>query len=261
MAKWADYCVSKLSLNEYGYIDNVVLYDDHGEYLSSDAVQRSRPWMVQQVAQGKTFSSVKRNEHGTWNRIGDFEYDGSIFKWYTIPTNSVCRKTFLSFYHRDNEKDRIAFENLFGDLIVNKSVNDGDIDSENSDEYVKQLIQNGYLDDTTVLIALIGPKTKCRKHIDWEISGALNYKVGGTYAGLLGILLKDHPDFGSGKATYDLMPARLADNFKSKYAIIRDWTDDRSLMQSYIELAFENRIAKDKQRDNSRTQMTKNNCE
>lgn len=31
--------------------------------------------------------------------------------------------------------------------------------------------------------------------MDWEISGALNYKVGDHYAGLLGIVLPNHPDY------------------------------------------------------------------
>ena len=65
-----------------------------------------------------------------------------------------------------------------------------------SDDYVKQLIQKGYLYDTTVLVVLLGAKTKCRKHVDWEMSGALNRKVGDTYAGLLGLMLLTHPDYG-----------------------------------------------------------------
>src|SRR5699024_7885297 len=108
---------------------------------------------------------------------------------------------------------------------------------------------------------LIGPNTKHRKHIDWEISGALNPKVGDKCAGILGIKLPNHPDFKTGKSTYSLMPARLADNVKSKYAVIRDWTDDRVKMQEYIELAFEKRNTNYDNRDNSRLQMTKNTNE
>ena len=135
-----------------------------------------------------------------------------------------------------------------------------DIDGEN-DEYIKQLIQKGYLHDTTVLVVLIGNKTKCRKHVDWEISGALNFKVGDTYAGLLGLKLPSHPDFGTGQATYDLLPARFADNFKTGYAIIRDWTEDTVKIQSYIELAFDNRTCKSDKRTNSRTQMKDDTCQ
>jgi hypothetical protein len=167
----------------------------------------------------------------------------------------------VSYFHKDDQNSRAKFENLFGDLIVSKSVEKDDIDTDNSDEYIKQLIQKEYLSDTTVLVVLIGPKTKCRMHVDWEISGALNLKVGDKNAGLLGILLPTHPDYGTEKATYNLMPQRLADNFKSGYAIIRDWTDDRIKMQSYIEEAFANRTSKEDKRDNSRIQMDKDTCE
>ena len=146
-------------------------------------------------------------------------------------------------------------------MIVNKSVDTGDINTDNSEEYIKQLIQKEYLKDTTVLVVLVGNKTKCRKHVDWEISGALNYKVGNTYAGLLGLIVPSHPDYGTGQATYNLMPARLADNFKTGYAVVADWTEDRKQIQSYIELAFDYRTSKADKRDNARTQMQNNTCE
>lgn len=259
--KWADYCVSKLSLNDFGMIDKVTLYKDLGDNLDSEALEKNRSWMVQQVGMGKTFCSIKKNNQGSWNKIGNFSYDGSLFSWFKIPENLPRRKSFVSFYHKDDEGYRKKFENLFDDLLIDKSVNDGDIDSDTSDGYIKQLIQNDYLSDTTVLVVLIGPKTKCRKHIDWEVSGALNYKVGDSYSGLLGLKLPTHPDYGTGKATYNLLPARFADNFKSGYAIIRDWTEDRIKLQSYIELAFSNRSEKSDRRDNSRIQMQINTCE
>ena len=113
--------------------------------------------------------------------------------------NDTKRKSFVSYYHKDNQDDRTKFENLFGDLIVSKSVEDGDIDSDNSDGYIKQLIQKDFLADTTVLVVLIGQKTKCRMHVDWEISGALNLKIGDNNAGLLGIILPSHSDYGTKK--------------------------------------------------------------
>ncbi|HMU46123.1 MAG TPA: TIR domain-containing protein [Chitinophagaceae bacterium] len=258
--KWADYCVTKLSMED-GYIRNVRLFRDLGESLDSEELERDRNWMVHQVNNGMTFCSIKKNELGKWNTIGNFSYTDNLFRWYIVPQNITSRKTFVSYYHHDDEEYRNKFDNLFNDLVVSKSVDYNDIDSDNSDEYIKQLIQKDYLADTTVLVVLIGPKTKCRMHIDWEISGALNLKVGDNNAGLLGLLLPGHPDYGTTKATYELMPARLADNFKSGYAIVRDWTDDRIKMQKYIEEAFANRSSKKDKRDNSRIQMQKNTCE
>ncbi|WP_313516532.1 TIR domain-containing protein [Sphingobacterium sp.] len=258
--KWADYCISKLSLNENGFIDNIIYYNDLGKSLSH-SYEQNRGWMVREVLKGKTFCSIKKNKEGNWNKIGDFSYDGRIFSWQTVPKNIVQRKTFISYYHYEDQDYKEKFKNLFGDLITHKSVEDGDIDSDNSDGYIKQLIQKGYLADTTVLVVLIGVNTKHRKHIDWEISGALNYKVGDKYSGLLGLLLPNHPDFGTSKATYNLMPIRLADNFKSKYAVIRDWTDDRTKMQEYIELAFEKRNTHSDNIHNTLKQMTENTNE
>jgi hypothetical protein len=259
-----EYFVTRLSFREdVQLIRDVTVYEYDGKSLDNGATQ-NRQWMVNRITAGYQISVMTPNPDETdkWTRGDPFTYDGSYFNWpFNLPLNDTKRKTFVSYYHKDNQNDRRLFGNLFGDLIVSKSVDDGDIDSDNSDEYIKQLIQKDYLADTTVLVVLIGPKTKCRKHVDWEISGALNLKVGDGNSGLLGILLPSHPDYGTGNATYDLMPARLADNFKSGYAIIRDWTDDRVKMQSYIEEAFANRTAMAGKRTNSRIQMVKDNCE
>lgn len=254
--KWADYCVSKLSLTDSGMIDTVIVYNDLGECLSSES-EKTRTWMVQQVNIGKTFCSITLNRQGSWNRIGNFSYDGNLFTWFVVPQNLTRRKTFVSYYHHDDQDQKKAFCNIFGDLILNKSVEYGDIDSDNSDEYIGQLIKKEYLSDTTVLIVLIGSKTKCRKHVDWEIAGALNYKVGDTYAGLLGLILPGHPDYGTGMATYGLMPERLADNFKTGYAVVADWTENRINIQNFIELAFDRRSSASNRRDNTKIKMLK----
>ena len=177
-----------------------------------------------------------------WIRGNVFTYNNGLYTWgLVLPKNIKKRKVFVSYYHHDDQNYRDRFENLFGDLVLSKSVEDGDIDSDNSAGYIKQLIQKEYLSDTTVLIVLIGENTKCRKHVDWEISGALNYKIGDRYAGVLGLFLPSHPDYGSDKYTYALVPSRLCANIKSGYAIARDWTNDRATMQEYIEEAFAER--------------------
>ena len=259
--KWADYCVSKLTLNINGLIDTIIFFEDFGESLSSSSSEQNRNWMVQKVLSGKTFCSIKRNEKGTWNKIGDFSFEGSIFNWFIIPENITKRKVFISYYHAEDQLYKEKFKNLFGDLVIHKSVEDGDINADNSDEYIKQLIQKDYLADTTVLVVLIGPNTKHRKHIHWEISGGLNPKIGDKCAGILGLKLPSHPDYGTGEHTPSKLPVRLADNIKTGYAIIRDWTDNRIKMQEYIELVFEKRNTNYDDRVNSRLQMTENTNE
>jgi hypothetical protein len=166
-------------------------------------------------------------------------------------------KVFISFYHYDDQKYRNEFDKSFGHLFINKSVNDGDIDSDNSADYIKKLIQQDYISDASVLIVLIGPNTYKRKHVDWEISAALNKKVGG-YSGLLGILLPTFKLSSDNKYSYDDIPARLADNIKSKYAKNYTWNSvcqSESSIKNVIETAFNSRISDSEKIDNSRLQM------
>lgn len=258
-----EYFITKLSFREQGdFIQDVFAYEYDGQQLS-EGEDHQRQWMVNRRNEGSNISIMTPdpNKNESWIRGAILNYQDGLFSWaFKLPENITKRKTFVSFYHNDDQDHREKFECLFGDLIVSKSVEKGDIDSDKSDDYIKQLIQQGHLSDTTVLVVLIGPNTKCRMHVDWEIAGALNRKVGDKYAGLLGIKLPSHPDFGTGKHNYDLLPTRLSDNLKTGYAIIRDWTDDRVEMQSYIELAFTNRTEKEDKRVNSRIQMDKDTC-
>lgn len=258
--KWADYCISKISFVENSKtISEVLVHVDNGETIGNGEI-KDRNWLVQQVNNNKSFCCIVKNTEGRWENKCSFRFESNSFHWNaTLPKVLTKRKSFISYYHKDDENYRIKFEKMTDYLIINKSVKINDITGEN-DEYIKQLIQREYLKDTTVLIVLIGNKTKCRKHVDWEISGALNLKVGDTYAGLLGLILPNHSDYGTGKATYDLMPQRLADNFKTHYAIIKDWTEDPVKIQSYIELAFANRTKEASKRTNSRIQMKNDTC-
>lgn len=228
-----------------------------GSYL-----EMSRQDVISRMNKGYVFCSVLKKNGGNWKKGSYFMTDGNIINNIDtkLPFIQTKRKCFIIYYHKGDFSYKNTFLNLMNDLTVSKSVVEGDISSDLKDEYVKQLIQKDYLYDTTVLIVLIGPKTKCRKHVDWEISGALNRKVGDSYAGLLGLLLPEHDDYGSKKATYNKMPARLADNFKSGYAVIRDFTNDRKKLQEYIELAYKNRKVEFDNRVNSRIQMKNNSC-
>lgn len=256
MAKWEDYVVTKLSFNEEGNsIDKVIVHDDFEEHIGN-AMLKNRQWLIEQANKGKTFCCAER-KIGGWSRICPFTRKvGGGFMWNaTLPKELPQRKTFISYYHYEDQDYKEKFKNLFGDLITHKSVEDGDINPDNSDGYIKQLIQKGFLADTTVLVVLIGPNTKHRKHIDWEIYGALDPRIGDKCAGILGILLPSHPDFKKDTYHPSLIPSRLSDNLESGYAIIRDWTEDRVKMQEYIELAFNIRETNYDDRVNSRIQM------
>ena len=257
-----EYFITKLSFrDDEKLIRDFFAYEFDGTTLS-DGECRQRHWLVNRANEGAKISVLKRIDNGKWSRGCQFNYNNNLFSWpETLPKNITKRKTFVSFYHKDDQEYRERFDNLFGDLVMSKSVDDGDIDSDTSDEYIKQLIQKQYLSDTTVLVVLIGAKTKCRKHVDWEISGALNHKVGENYAGLLGLFLPTHPNFGADKYTTALIPQRLQANVKSGYAILGDWTDDRVKMQQYIEKAFANRNESAKIVNKAILQMQENACE
>lgn len=265
-----DYGIIKISFSN-NKIDSIYCGEINSQTNTiSDFKTHDRNWFRQKIRNGKTFCKLSKNKYGKYIILNDvIQYDGyrDIISLggqgaTKLPQNITKRKTFLSYYHKDDQLYKKYFENLFDDLIVNKSVQEGDIDSDNRDEYIKQLIQKQYLCDTTVLIVLLGNKTKHRKHVDWEISGALNYKVGSHYAGLLGIVLPTHLDYKKPinqrcKSNY---PKRFIENYESGYAVMIDWTEDGVYMQNAIEKTFRLRAETDKRR-NSIPQMQRNTGE
>lgn len=121
-------------------------------------------------------------------------------------------KVFVSFHHEDQcYKD--DFVNMMEDDIVDKSVEDGDIDDDNlSTETIRQKIRDEFIRDATVTVVLVGPCTWQRKHVDWEIGSSLRDTRRNPRCGLLGMLLPSHTNYGSKKYTPRLIPPRLADN-------------------------------------------------
>ncbi len=179
-----------------------------------------------------------------------------------LHNNTPRHKTFISYYHKDDQYYKNEFERRFGHVLLNKSVSDGEIDTDLSTNYIKRLIQKGYITDTSVLVVLIGPNTHCRKHVDWEISAALNKKVGG-YSGLIGILLPEFRLTVDGKYNYKDIPPRLADNVESGYATVYTWDwvcAGESRIKKAVEDAFQNRVNKSSLIDNSRVQFKNNRC-
>lgn len=174
--------------------------------------------------------------------------------------NSNKHKLFISYYHYDDQWYKDYFEQRFGHLFINKSVRSGDINTDISTEYIKRLIQSeDYLADASVVMVLCGPNTKYRKHVDWEISGALNNKVNGC-SGLMGILLPEFPRLSNGNYRYDDLPNRLTDNVKSGYASVYDWQwlcSDENNVVSAVNNAYDMKC-KTSLIFNSRLQMHRN---
>ena len=99
--------------------------------------------------------------------------------------NQSMHKVFISYHHDNDQWAKKALLNLNNnyDIFIDSSVDTGDIDESQSNEFIRQKIRDDYLKDSTVTILLVGKETKKRKHIDWEIyssmyDGKVNKKSG-----------------------------------------------------------------------------------
>lgn len=164
-------------------------------------------------------------------------------------------KLFISYYHNDDEYYRNKFEDLFGELFINKSVQLGDIDDDLSTNYIKRLIREEYISDTSVVVVLVGEHTYCRKHVDWEISAGLLKNTG-----LVGLILPTHKCYEKDRCSNEELPDRLFANLKTDYALLYDWTESKSLMKNIIEKAFENKYNMKDKKVNPKKQMKNNRC-
>lgn len=95
-------------------------------------------------------------------------------------------KTFLSYHHANEQdlKDGII-EAFGGASFIDKSVSDGDISSNVSENYIMRKIREDYLGDSTVTVVLIGTETANRPFINSEIQASL---WGANPAGLIGVI-------------------------------------------------------------------------
>jgi MTH538 TIR-like domain (DUF1863) len=169
------------------------------------------------------------------------------------------RKLFICYHHRD-EIYRARFDRLFNHLFINKSVCEGEIETDLSTLYIKRLIQGDYISDASVVVVLVGPRTYCRKHVDWEISAGLSRKVGGR-SGLFGLCLPNHTDYLRSSYTPEIIPPRLVDNLETGYAELYDWTDNASVITDYVDRAFSRKKRISDQADNTRLQYVNNRCD
>ena len=149
MGAVVEYLVSKLSFrDDCRRIDSIWVYPSDGSKLLDDGCSRTRQWLVNRYSEGCPVSVLTKNENGGWTRGNQFTYAEDRFSWgLALPANTEKHKAFVSYYHFDDQGYRELFEKSIGDLIISKSVSDGDIDSDNSDGYIKQLIQKDFLSD------------------------------------------------------------------------------------------------------------------
>ncbi len=180
-------------------------------------------------------------------------------------------KVFVSFHH-DDEVYRKKFDELFGEHFISVSVDPGDIDPNNDAEYIKHLIQQENIIQSSVVFALYGAETHKRKHVDWEISAALSEKVGG-HKGLVIMLLPTFPQppyDANGqynpKLIYRYLHPRVAANLERGYADLYYWPGlfinypgvSSVTIPTIIEKAFAKRDSHSDLIDNSHPQYKQN---
>ena len=151
-------------------------------------------------------------------------------------------RTFVSYHHKNDQgyKDRLVKE-MAAD-IVDRSVEDGDIDDGLRTEAIWDKIRNEHIEDATAVLVLIGRDTWSRKFVDWEIGSALHKSKNNSRCEVLGIVLPDHPDYGKSRLNPNLLPQRLAANIEgdNPYVRLYDWPGDGflSVVRDWVHTAF-----------------------
>ena len=154
-------------------------------------------------------------------------------------------RVFVSYHHENDQqyKNRLV-EEMAAD-IVDRSVEDGDIDERLKTEAIWEKIRDEHLADASVVLVLIGRHTWSRKFVDWEVGSALNQSKNSSRCGVLGMVLPDHPDYGTGRRDPNLLPQRLAANIEGDdpYVRLYDWPGDGSLsvVRDWVHTAFQRR--------------------
>ena len=159
-----------------------------------------------------------------------------------VMVTTTRHKVFVSFHNKDEEYKK-HFCRMLGPDIVDKSVEDGDIDTDLKTDTIRQKIRDAFIADASVTVVLVGQCTWQRKHVDWEIGSSLRDTKNNSRCGLLGILLPNHYDYGKKTYRSTLIPPRLADNCdgKNAFGAIYDWPDPWSTnsVRQWIHSVFE----------------------
>lgn len=139
---------------------------------------------------------------------------------------------FLS-YDGAEEYWRVRFDDVFGRAFACNMVRPAQIQAETGQSYIDDLAAKGFLTPETVMVVLLGPKTYSSRKVDWEIAAALN-KIGSRPAGLVAMRLPNHQDHGKSSVNPSRIPSRIADNLKSGYIKLYDWTESQRELENRL---------------------------
>lgn len=84
-------------------------------------------------------------------------------------------KTFISYHHRLDQdlKDEITTIGVDGGEFIDKSVMEGDINTTLPEENIMRKIRENFIQDSTVVLVIVGEETAIRPYINSEIQAAL----------------------------------------------------------------------------------------
>lgn len=151
---------------------------------------------------------------------------------------------------------RTRFSDLFGEQFPMHSVGATAFDYDGCEDFKSRLVSAGYLDQETVVVVLVGPKTYARRQVDWEIAAALEL-LESRHPGLLAIRLPTHPDHGKQTVNPRRVPQRLVDNLKSGYVRLHDWTESARDLEVRLHEALQNARYNAYMIDNRRSPMAR----
>jgi hypothetical protein len=105
-------------------------------------------------------------------------------------------KVFISYHHAADQayKDALVRGGAQHRIFIDGSVDTGDVRDDLEDERIREVIRDDYLRDTTVTVVLVGPTTRTRKHVDWEIYSSMYDGARNKKSGVLAVML---PSSGS----------------------------------------------------------------
>jgi hypothetical protein len=143
---------------------------------------------------------------------------------------------FIS-YDASDEYYRARFDDVFGRSFPYRFVRPDAVPDGDGTFYCQELRAKGYLNDETVAVVLIGPKAYSSKKIDWEVSAALDT---GSFrpAGLLAVRLPTHSDYQQPSVNPRRIPQRIADNLKTGYIKLYDWTESERELETRLYAAL-----------------------
>ena len=165
---------------------------------------------------------------------------------FATPEMTTRHNVFVSFQHLYDQSFKEKFVEMMEGHIINRSVDDGDIDDNLSTDSIRTKIRDEFIRTATVTVVLVGKCTWQRKHVDWEIGSSLRATKLNPRCGLLGILLPSHQNYSNYYNPHynpQLLPPRLADNLNgdNSYAKLYNWTENRYSIYEWIHTAFERR--------------------